>query len=175
MLEKWLILAVFAAAVASNVTGCHEAARSDPAVAKAEQLRDAELPRIETMTEGERAESGAKIRKQTGGMTKEQRKAFFEQSAPMFAKVLVGEVDRILALPADEQRKELDRKIDECRARNEAAPKTSPPVDPKRAEEMRNRVLSTMSADDRQKVDAYRAKLVERLKERGLPPDTDIF
>jgi len=175
MAKKWLILAVFAVFGTGSILGCREASTADPVVAKAEQLRDAELPRIESMTESERAESGAKIRKQAGGMTKEQRKAFFEQSAPMFAKVLVGEVDRILALSADEQRKELDRKIDELQARNEAAPKSAPPVDPKRAEEMRNRVLSTISAEDRQKLDTYRAKLVERLKERGLPPDTDIF
>jgi hypothetical protein len=175
MVKKWLILAVFTFPMASVGTGCSSPTTTDPAVAKAEQLRDAELPRIEKMTETERAESGAKIHKQLNGMTKEQRKAFFELSAPMFAKAIVRDVDRILALPPDEQRKELDRKIDEFRARNEAAPKKATPADPKRAEEMRNRVLSTVSTEDRQKLDTYRAKLVERLKERGLPPDTDIF
>jgi hypothetical protein len=175
MANKWLILAVFSVSGIGVVTGCHDGATPDPAVAKLEQLRDAELPRIEQMTESERDASRAKLRKQLDGMTNEQRKAFFEQSGATFTKALVRDVDRILALPADEQRRELDRKIDELRARNAAAPKSSAPVDPKRAEEMRNRVLGTMSAEDRQKFDTYRSKLIDRLKERGLPPDTDLF
>jgi hypothetical protein len=108
-------------------------------------------------------------------MTKEQRKAFFESSSPMFAKALVRDVDRILALPADEQRRELDRKLDEFRARNAISPKSSAPADPKRAEQIRNRILGTLSTEDRQKFDTYRSKLIDRMKERGLSTDTDIF
>ena len=80
MSKMWLILVLFVLPWGGASLGCRDATSTDPAVAKLAQVRDADLQHLETMTESERDASRAKLRKQLDGMSKDQRKAFFEES-----------------------------------------------------------------------------------------------
>jgi len=60
-------------------------------------------------------------------------------------------------------------------AGDQSASSATPPVDDTRAAEIRNRVLSVLSEEERKTLDTYHAKLNERVKERGITTPVNFF
>jgi hypothetical protein len=150
----------------------------DPKVAELERLRDENVPKMGSMTEQERRAQGEGFRKQMEGLNEQQRMAFFESSMPIFvpmmAQQFANRYDEFMAKSPEEQRKELDKRIDEMEARGGpgggGGRGDRPTMDSKRAEAMRKKMLDWTTPEQRAKFEHGIQLLNERREERGLPP-----
>lgn len=122
------------------------------------------------------------MRKQFDGVPQEQRAAMFEQLAPIFiplmAKRFEQEYDRFMALPAAEQQKELDKRIDEMEKRRKSGQGPPGPggggngqrPSAAQIDAFRKKMLDWTTPDQRSKFENGMAMLNNRRQERGLPP-----
>lgn len=142
----------------------------DPAVAEMQRLRDEQFAKREQMSE-EQMQAGRKaFESRMAGLSEEQRRTFFESSAPFFMKMMSYQIDRFNAMSPDEQRAHMDRRIDEMQARGGPNGGNFPQPNPQQLDQMRKRMLDWTTPEDRAKFEGAMAKFSERLKERGLNP-----
>jgi hypothetical protein len=150
----------------------------DPKVAELEKLRDANVPKMASMSDDQRRAEGDAFRKRMEGLSEQQRMAFFESSMPVFVPMMAQQFeqryDRFVAMSPEEQKKELDKRIDEMEARGgKGGPggRGGPPnMDPKRAEAMRKKMLDWTTPEQRAKFEHGMELMNERREQRGLPP-----
>ena len=152
----------------------------DPQVAALEKERDANADKFMNMPEDQRRTAGDAFRKQMEGLTPDQRQAFMESSmavfVPMMAKQFEKRYDEFMAMSPEEQRRELDKRIDEMESRGgQGGPggpgRGGPPnVDPKKMDEFRKKMLDYTTPEQRAKFENGVNMFNERRKERGLPP-----
>lgn len=151
--------------------------RKDPAVAELEKLRDEGFARGEQMTEQEQRESREEFGERMRDLSPDQRQAFVESSMPMFMKMFEAQVDRFLAMSPEEQREEMDQRIDAMRAmqaRGQNGPPggggNGPRPSPQQMDAMRKRMLDWSTPEQRAKMDAFFEKFRKRMQERGISP-----
>jgi hypothetical protein len=148
----------------------------DPEVAELEKLRDENLPRMQSMTRGERQAQGEQFRRRMQGLTEEQRQAFVESSMPVFVPMMAREFEKryddFMAKSPEEQRRELDKRIDEWEARGGPSPSGGgrPNVDPGKINEFRKKMLDWTTPEQRAKFENGIQMLNNRRRERGLDP-----
>jgi hypothetical protein len=149
----------------------------DPQVAALEKERDANAETFMNMPEDQRRTAGEAFRKQMEGLTPEQRQAFMESSmavfVPLMAKQFEKRYDDFMAMSPEEQRAELDKRINEMEARGgQGGPgRGGPPnMDPKRMDEFRKKMLDYTTPEQRAKFDNGIQIFNKRRQERGLPP-----
>jgi hypothetical protein len=152
----------------------------DPQVAALEKLRDENAPKFAAMPEEQRRVEGQEFRKQMEGLTPEQRMAFFESSMAVFVPMMAAQFekryDEFMALSPEEQRREMDRRIDEMeKGGGQGGPggpgRGGPPnMDPKKMDEFRKRMLDYTTPEQRAKFENGIELLNQRRKERGLEP-----
>jgi len=152
---------------------------ADPAVAELEKERDAVFAKMPEMTEDQRREQGRALQQKASGLTPEQRMALFESSmpflVPMFMKRFENEYDKYMAMSPQEQRKELDKRIDEMESRtasgNGGGGRGGPrDIDPKKVESIRKKMLDWTTPDQRAKFENGIQIMNDRRHQRGLPP-----
>ena len=158
-------------------SGDGRAYSEDPQVAALEKLRDENVPKMDQLTEAERRAQGEQFRDKMQGLTPEQRMAFFESSMPVFVPMMAREFekryDEFMALSAEEQRQELDKRIDAMEARGgPGGPGGRGPgnIDPKKADEFRKKMLAWTTPSQRAKFENGIQMMNDRRKQRGLPP-----
>ena len=173
---------VFACLVWAWAFGWFEGGRKyndDPEVAKLEKLMEQTAPKMEQLSRDEQREQRRAFEKQMEGLTEEQRLAVFESSLPfwmpMAARRFEQEYDKFMALSAEEQRKELDKRIDQMEARggpgNGGGGRGGPPnIDPKRADAIRKKMLDWTTPEQRAKFEHGIQLVNKRREQRGLPP-----
>jgi hypothetical protein len=147
----------------------------DPAVAELERLRDANVAKGEP-PQAFRDDMRSKME----GLSPEQRQAFFESSMPIFipmmAKRFEADYDKMMAMTPEEQRAEMDKRIDEMEARGGGPPGGGPggggrpQMDPKKMDEFRKKMLGWTTPEQRSKFENGMKMFNERRKERGLQP-----
>lgn len=156
----------------------------DPQVAALEKLRDENAPKMENMPAEERRSQGEAFRKQMEGLSPDQRAAFFESSMAVFVPIMARQFeknyDEFMAMSPEEQRRELDKRIDEMEKRGgQGGPggpgggpgRGGPPnMDSKKMDEFRKKMLDYTTPDQRAKFEDGINRFNERRKERGLPP-----
>jgi hypothetical protein len=152
----------------------------DPQVAALEKERDANADKFMNMPEEQRRTEGDAFRKRMEGLTPDQRQAFMESSmavfVPMMAKQFEKRYDEFMAMSPEEQRRELDERINEMEARGgqggSGGPgRGGPPnMDPKRMDEFRKKMLDYTTPEQRAKFENGVNMFNQRRKERGLPP-----
>lgn len=184
---------------------------ADPQIAELEKMRDetvaklAERPPTEQPAESAPAKStagsparpegdpfrspeGKAFRDKIGELTPEQRQDFLERSMPVFISMMSAQFnaryDKFMAMTPDEQRKELDKTIDEMEKRRAAgggggpgggpgggAGKGGPPrMSPEKMDEFRKKMLDWTTPEMRSKFENSIKMMNDRRKERGLPP-----
>lgn len=154
----------------------------DPAVAELERARDAAFAKHEQMTDEQRRSERRALEERAKGLTPEQRWALFESSMPLIvplaARRFEQEYDKFMKMTPEEQRKELDKRIDEMEKRG-GAPNgppggrgngDRPPIDPKKADEIRKKMLDWTTPEQRAKFENGINLFNERRKARGLEP-----
>lgn len=173
------VIAIGLLALAAWALGWPE--RKDPTVVELEKLRDEGIARREQMTEQEQQESREEFGERMRELSEEQRQTFFQSSMPMFLKMFEAQTDRFLAMSSEEQRKEMDSRIDAMQAA-QAQGQNGPPggsggfggngqqPSPQQMDEFRKRMLDWTSPEQRAKFDAAFEKYNKRLQERGISP-----
>jgi hypothetical protein len=140
----------------------------DPAVAELERIRDANIGSGQPPRE-----MREEMRTKMEGLSEEQRMAFFESSMPIFvpmmAKRFEEEYDKFVELSPEEQRKKLDERIDQME-KNGGPGGNRPPMDAKKMDEMRKKMLDWTTPDQRAKFENGLQMLNNRRDQRGLPP-----
>ena len=150
----------------------------DPAVAELEKERDAAFAKMDQLTEAQQREQGRALRQKASGLTPDQRMALFESSmpiiVPMFMKRFENEYDKYMAMSPEEQRKELDKRIDEMESRaasgNGGGRGGPSNMDPKKVESFRKKMLDWTTPQQRAKFENGIQIMNARRNERGLPP-----
>jgi hypothetical protein len=147
----------------------------------AEIQRLAEAPQ----TDDTRRQMGEVLRKQTEGMTNEQRMEHFMNTLgpifiPMMAKRFEQEYDKFMAMSPEERNRELDKRIDEMQRRGNQRRRPGgpggsgggarPQIDPKRMAEMNQKMLDWVTPDQRAKFQNGMKMFGDRMKQRGLTP-----
>lgn len=118
--------------------------------------------------------------------TDEGRRSYFESAAPVLIPLMAmqfeAQYDQFMKLSPEEQRKELDKRIDEMEARMKSRPapgaspagagggERRPPMDPKRADEIQKKMIAHTTPQQRAKFEDGMRRVNERRKERGLDP-----
>lgn len=148
----------------------------DPKVAELERLRDENVPKLANLTETDRRAQGEQFRQQMQGLTPEQRRAFLESSMPIFVPMMASQFekryDEFMNLSPEEQRAELDKRIDEMEGRGGPGGPGGGPrnIDPKQVDEFRKKMLDWTTPSQRAKFENGIQMMNNRRKERGLPP-----
>jgi len=172
------VAAIICALVAAWALGWFEgqAYSDDPKVAELEKLRDENVPKLQSLSEDERRAQREQFGKQMQGLTPPQRMAFFESSMPVFVPMMAREFekryDELMAKSPEEQRKELDKRIDRMQGRGgPPGPGGSRPnIDPKKMDEIRKKMLDWTTPEQRAKFENGMQLMNQRRKERGLEP-----
>jgi len=181
---KGVICVVVAALIWAWALGWFEGKEysDDPVVAELEKLRDENVPKLETMPESERRAQRDAFGERMKGLTEEQRMAFFESSMPIFVPMMARQFekryDEFVKMSPEEQRKELDKRIDDMKARGgpggrggaegrRGGPRN---IDPKKAEQFRKKMLDWTTPEQRAKFENGISAMNDRLKERGMDP-----
>ncbi len=156
----------------------------DPLVAKLEKERDQAFAKLPQMSDEQRREQRQALEKKANLLSPEQRMALFESSMPliipMAAKRFEAEYDKFMAMSPEEQRKELDKRINEMKARGgpgepgggggNGGRRGPPNIDPKKAEQIRKKMLDWTTPEQRAKFENGINLMNGRLKERGMDP-----
>ena len=151
----------------------------DPEVAKVEKLRDEILENDAS----EREAGRGKIREAMEGMNDAQRTSFMESSMPIFVRMgamqMEKRFDEFLDMSPEEQRREIDRKIDEQIAREKqrkadqgddrrrGGPRK---LSPEKRDEFRKKMQDWTTPEQRAKFQTVIGMYNERREERGLEP-----
>jgi hypothetical protein len=152
----------------------------DPMVAELEKERDANIGKFESLPEEQRRAQGEQFREKMQTLSPEQQQTFFESSMPvwmpMMAKRFEEDYDKLVAMTPEEQRKELDRRIDGMeagfRGGGPGGPGRGgrPPVSPEKMDEIGKKMLDWTTPDQRSKFENGMRMMNDRRKERGLAP-----
>lgn len=151
----------------------------DPVVAELEKLRDENVPKMDQLSETDRRAQRDAFGERMKGLSDEQRMAFFESSMPIFvplmAKQFEKRYDEFTAMSPEEQRKALDKRIDEMKSRGgpggPGGGRGGPPnMDPKKADQFRKKMLDWTTPEQRAKFENGLNRMNDRLKERGMAP-----
>lgn len=115
----------------------------------------------------------------------EGRRSYFESAAPvlipMMAMQFEANYDQFMKMSAAEQRKELDKRIDEMEARRKSGqpqgpPRPAggggdrPPMDPKQIDKFQKTLIAHTTPQQRAKFEDGMRRFNDRRKERGLDP-----
>lgn len=138
-------------------------------VAELEKLRDENFARRKEMSESDRQEARSEFRERVKELPEDQRKAFFESSMPVFLKMFEYRVDQFLVMPPEQQKEELDKRIDQMQARREQGEQRKPPS-ADQMDEFRKKMLDWTTPAQRAKFEKALGMLGERMEERGLDP-----
>ncbi|MDZ4656814.1 MAG: hypothetical protein SH868_04450 [Bythopirellula sp.] len=155
----------------------------DPAIAELEKLRDENVAKMKGLSDeqmrDQMREQRDGMREKMEGLSEEQRMAFFESSMPIFmplmAKRFEEDYDKMMAMTPEEQRKEMDKRIDEMEARGGPGGPGGPgrggrpPMDAKKMDEIRKKMLDWTTPEQRSKFENGMRMMNERREERGLP------
>lgn len=157
----------------------------DPAIAELEKLRDENVAKMKGLSDeqmrDQMREQREGMREKMEGLSEEQRMSFFESSMPIFmpmmAKRFEDDYDKMMAMTPEEQRKEMDKRIDEMEARGGPGGPGGggpgrggrPPMDPKKMDEIRKKMLDWTTPEQRSKFENGMRMMNERREERGLP------
>lgn len=149
--------------------------RKDPVIAELEKKRDADFARQAEMTEDERRTAREEFGQRMRGLSEEQTRAFLESSMPIFLKMFESQIDRFEAMSPDDQKKEMDKRIDEMKARGQTGPGRGPGgagggPSPQQIDEWRKKMLDWTTPEQRAKFDNAFQKFNERLQQRGMNP-----
>jgi hypothetical protein len=150
----------------------------DPKVAELQQEIAENAPKMEQLSDQERRAQGEQFRQRMEGLTDEQRMAVIETGmaiwVPMMSRRFEQEYDKFMAMSPEEQRKALDKRIDEMEARGKGGGRGpgrgGPNMDPKRAEAMRKKMLDWTTPEQRAKFEQGFERFNARREERGLAP-----
>ncbi len=153
---------------------------SDPKVAELQQIRDENVAKMQGGSPDAFRDQRNAMREQMAGLSEAQRAEFFESSMPIFmpmmAKRFEEEYDKYMEMTPEEQRKALDKRIDEMEARGGGPGGPGgpgggrPPMDPKRMSEIGKKMLDWTTPEQRSKFENGMRMMNDRRKERGLQP-----
>lgn len=149
---------------------------TDREVRELEKLRDEGFAQREQMTPEQRQETGEQFRTKLEGLTEDQRKAFFESSAPIFMKMFEARLDKFFGMTPEEQRAELDKQIDRMQSGlrqggpGGGGPPGGTPPSPQQIDEMRKKMLDWTTPEQRAKFENAMQMFQKRLQERGITP-----
>jgi hypothetical protein len=151
----------------------------DPQVAELQKQIEENAPTFQQLPREEQRAQGEAFRKQMEGLTDQQRWDVMESAMaiwiPMAARQFEQRYDQFVAKSPEEQRKELDKRIDEMEARGgqggQGGGRGGPPnIDPKRADAIRKKMLDWTTPEQRAKFEHGIQLLNQRREQRGLPP-----
>jgi hypothetical protein len=151
----------------------------DPQVAELQKQIEDNAPKFPQMSREEQRTQGDAFRQRMEGLSDEQRMAVMESAMaiwiPMAARQFEQQYDKFMAMSPDQQRGELDKRIDEMEKRGGAAQGNGqggarPNMDPKRVEAFRKKMLDWTTPEQRAKFENGMQIFNDRRKERGLPP-----
>jgi hypothetical protein len=151
----------------------------DPQVAELQKQIEDNAPKFQQMSREEQRTQGDAFRKRMEGLSDEQRLAVMESAMaiwiPMAARRFEQEYDKFMAMSPDQQRQELDKRIDDMQKRGGAGQGSGrgggpPNMDPKRVEAFRKRMLDWTTPEQRAKFENGIQLFNNRRVERGLPP-----
>ena len=154
----------------------------DPEVAALERQRDEEFADADSMSGEQLRSVGEALKKQAAGLSSEQKMQLWKSSMPVIMPILMkqGEarLDKFLALSPQEQRREMDKKIDQQLAREQqkgsqnAKPPGSgkPQMSPAKIDELKKKFNDWTTPEQRAKFEAVMGMYNERREERGLDP-----
>jgi hypothetical protein len=150
----------------------HSKLSKDPAVAELQKLQAEGLAKQNQMSEADQKTARESFRDRIGQLTEQQRQAFFTSSAPFFMKMFEQRVDHFLALTPEEQRKEMDKRIDEMKARGgpPGGGFGGQPPAPEQMDQMRKRMLDASTPDQRAKFERAMTMFTDRMKAKGVNP-----
>ena len=179
MNKRWILggaIAIVLLVIAAWALGWLE--RKDPTVAELEKIRDADFARREQMTEDEQQASREEFGKRMRELSEEQRRAFFESSMSLFMKMFEAQIDRFAAMSPEEQKEEMDKRIDEMKARGQGGPPggaggpggNGPRPSAQQMDEMRKKMLDWTTPEQRAKFENAMRRFNERLQQRGMNP-----
>lgn len=150
----------------------------DPLIAQTRQL--VETPQAE-QTSQQRSDLRDAWRQRFEGLNDEQRTAMFEQMAPIFMPLMMRQFetryDAFMAMSPEQQRAELDKRIDEMRQRTASGQgpgplggAARPQMEPAKAAEFQKKMLAWTTPEQRAKFQNGMMMFSNRMKERGLNP-----
>lgn len=155
----------------------------DPAIVELEQMRDEQFAKRNELTSDQQEANRQAFGEKMKDLSEEQRRSFFENSAPMFMKMMEARLDQFLVMTPEEQKAELDKRIDESLAReqNRGGPgaggppwardgNSGGPPTPQQIDQFRKRMLDRTTPEQRAKFQMTMQMYNQRLKERGLEP-----
>jgi hypothetical protein len=155
----------------------------DPQVAELEKERDKVFANLDEMQSEERREQRRALEEKAKGLTPQQQMALFESSMPLIipfaAKRFEKEYDEFMAKSPEEQRKELDKRINEMEARANRPPSVGsgagnrgprPEISQAKRDELRKKMLDWTTPEQRAKFENGINMVNQRRKERGLSP-----
>jgi len=148
----------------------------DPEVAKVEKLRDQKFSEPDAMSDEQLRTAGAALKQQAAGLSPEQKKNLWESSMPLFMPMIMrraeAEMDKFLALTPEEQRREMDKKInDESRGNPRKGGEFGggkPKRDPAKMAEFMKKLNDYTTPEQRAKFDLIITLYKDRKNERGL-------
>lgn len=155
----------------------------DPAIVELEQLRDEQFAKRNELTDDQQEANRQAFGEKMKGLSEEQRRSFFESSAPIFMKMMEARLDQFLAKSPEEQKAELDKKIDEMLARQkngegpgrggppgagDGKPRTPPT--PQQIDKFRKGMLDKTTPEQRAKFQVTIQMYKDRMQERGIDP-----
>lgn len=173
MNKKWFVGAAVAVVLSLITAWALGMFQGDPQMAELEQLRDEVLSGPQPDRGKVKEQFAAKMK----GMSDEQKKEFFKASMPMFVKMgamhMEKRFDDFLALSPEDQRRQLDEKIDEelTRKKQNAGERQGPqrpPVSPDQANEFMKKMHDWTTPQQRAKFQAVMGMYNARRVERGL-------
>jgi hypothetical protein len=152
---------------------------ADPKVAELQRIRDENVAKMNGASPDQMRDQRSAMRQQMEGLSEAQRMEFFESSMPIFvpmmAKRFEVEYDKFQKLSPEEQRKELDKRIDEMQARGGqggpgGGPGGRPPIDAKKMDQIAKKMLDWTTPEQRSKFENGMRIMNDRRQERGLQP-----
>ena len=148
----------------------------DPAVAAIERERDKKFAKPDGMTREELRAAGDSLRKLAENLTPEQKAKLWERSMHIFMPIMMtrGEerLDKFLAMSPEEQRRELDKKIDEQLARSDQSGggDGKPNFSASKMSEFFKKMNDWTTPEQRAKFETAVGMYNQRREERGLEP-----
>lgn len=151
---------------------------TDAEVAELERLRDERFQNRDAMTDEQRRAQFEGFRERIRGLSDEQRRQFFESSRPMFQRMINERMDEFLAMSPDEQRAEIDKRIDQMEERRKEREASGDnqggnrrnDMSPEQRDQRRKERLDHTTPELRDKMDQIKDLFNKRREERGLDP-----
>ena len=152
--------------------------RPDPEIAQLKSEVQQKMKNPEQVSDAEK--EGFRQRMQ--GLSPEQREAFGKAMAPMFMAMMERRLDQFLAMSPEQQRRELDEKIDQMEAMRKKFAASGRPMGPGGGQggpppfagggkgDPGKAMLDKTTPELRAKFEAALGKFNDRRGERGLPP-----